>query len=72
MNEFLDQLKSLKEGNVLVVSHSNVVDDVVNGLLGEKKLSDLPEDEYGVMYKVTRKGTSYSLERFVIPKTAKR
>ena len=72
VNEFVQRLKGIKDGNVLVVSHSNVVDDIVNGLLGEQKLSDLPEDEYGIMYKVSRNGSYFSLERFAITKVTPR
>ncbi|WP_052273413.1 SixA phosphatase family protein, partial [Flavihumibacter solisilvae] len=42
---FIALLKTQK-GNVLIVGHSNTVDDIVNGLTGTQQLSDLPETEY--------------------------
>lgn len=51
---FIRQLLSVK-GNVLVVGHSNTVDDLVNGLMGRTLLQDLPDSTYGGLYIVTRK-----------------
>lgn len=64
----VDALKKTRDGNVLVVGHSNTVDDVVNGLLGEAKLTDLPETEYGSIFIVTRKGTSYTFKKQKVPR----
>jgi phosphohistidine phosphatase SixA len=48
---FIQQLKRIK-ANTLIVGHSNTVDDVVNGLAGENKLSDLADSEYDNLFMV--------------------
>ena len=65
--QFVADLKKISDGNVLVVGHSNTVDDVVNGLMGENKMSDLRDDEYGNVFIVTRKGSTFSFERLKVP-----
>lgn len=50
-SSFINKLKTLK-GNVLIVGHSNTVDDLVNGLLNEKKLADLADHEYNHLFLV--------------------
>jgi len=56
----IDSLVSLirtVKGNVLVVGHSNTVDDIVNKLCGEVKLaSDLKDAEYDNLFIVKFKG----------------
>lgn len=52
---FIRQLQALK-GNVLVVGHSNTVDDIVNGLMQQQLMQDLPDSTYGRLYIITRKG----------------
>lgn len=56
------KIKSSNE-NVLVVGHSNTVDDIVNSLMGESKLKDLPETQYGDLFIVKKKGGKYKLQQ---------
>jgi phosphohistidine phosphatase SixA len=53
---FFNLLKTKKK-NVLIVGHSNTVDDIVNKLLGETKVpGDLPETEYDNLFVIKKKG----------------
>jgi phosphohistidine phosphatase SixA len=59
---FIMQLKDLKK-NVLVVGHSNTVDDIVNMLCGEQKVpGDLADSEYSNLFIVTIKGSQVMFE----------
>jgi broad specificity phosphatase PhoE len=60
-SSFLQTLKNTK-GNVLVVGHSNTVDDIVNSLLGKKVLNDLHDTQYGDLFIVKKKGKSLDYE----------
>lgn len=70
-DQLVDSLKKISDGNVLIVGHSNTVDDVVNGLMGETKMSDLADTEYGDVFIVTKKGTNYSFERIKLSQTGR-
>lgn len=59
---FITELKSLKE-NVLIVAHSNTVDDIVNGLVPSAKLTDLPETEFDNLFIIKRRGNHFELIR---------
>jgi broad specificity phosphatase PhoE len=60
---FIQKLKGLKK-NVLVVGHSNTVDDIVNGLTGQKTIpGDLLDSEYSNLFVVTYKGKKVKFER---------
>lgn len=60
---FINKLESV-EGNVLIVGHSNTVDDLVNGLTGKKEISgDLPDSEYGDLFVVKKKGNRFSFQK---------
>jgi broad specificity phosphatase PhoE len=71
-NELIEELKKFSDGNVLVVGHSNTVDDIVNGLMGTNQMTDLADSEYGNLFIVKKKGSSYSFERIKVPQTAQR
>jgi broad specificity phosphatase PhoE len=46
-----------EKGNALVVGHSNTVDDIVNKLVGEKKIAaDLKDPEYDNLFVVKIRG----------------
>jgi broad specificity phosphatase PhoE len=60
---FIRLLKS-KRRNVLIVGHSNTVDDIVNMLCGKKVVpGDLAETEYDNLFVVTMKGKKAVFER---------
>ena len=57
---FVNHLKNIHKGNVLVVGHSNTVDDIVNALCGEIKIpADLKDNEYDNLFIVKRKGKKF-------------
>jgi broad specificity phosphatase PhoE len=60
---FVDKLKAMK-GNVLIVGHSNTVDDLVDDLMGSKAIDgDLPDSEYGDLFVVKKKGNRMHFEK---------
>jgi 2,3-bisphosphoglycerate-dependent phosphoglycerate mutase len=62
LDRFIAMLRNIDNGNVLIVGHSNTVDDIVNRLTGKNYLpADLPDSAYGDLFVVTRRGSSYSL-----------
>ncbi|HUR11587.1 MAG TPA: phosphoglycerate mutase family protein, partial [Flavitalea sp.] len=52
---FLRKLQQSR-GNSLIVGHSNTVDDIVNMLSGEKKISDLNDNAYNNLFVVKLNG----------------
>jgi phosphohistidine phosphatase SixA len=65
---FISQLKTLN-GNVLIVGHSNTVDDIVNGLCGKQLLNDLPDAAYDNLFVVTNNNGQYELKQEKYGKT---
>ncbi|MEN9549158.1 MAG: hypothetical protein RIR12_1749 [Bacteroidota bacterium] len=67
---FANKVKALKKGNVLIVGHSNTVDDIVNTIAGVKHVAaDLKDVEYDNLFILKKRGKSY---RFVNDKFGKR
>jgi phosphohistidine phosphatase SixA len=61
---FVTKLRKIDKGRLLVVGHSNTVDDIVNNLVGQTKIAgDLPDSQYGDLFVVKRKGRKYSFEK---------
>ena len=64
LENFIKRLKSIKKGNVLIVGHSNTVDDIVNKLSGKTQItSDLKDSEYDNLFVVKRRGNKFSFTR---------
>ncbi len=59
---FIDRLRAIKK-NVLMVGHSNTVDDIVNKLTGVNHLQDLPDAAYGDLFVVERRNNNYTFRR---------
>jgi phosphohistidine phosphatase SixA len=55
LQHYISVWKEFSSGSILIVGHSNTVDDIVNGLKGEKVLRDLPDNQYGDLFIVQKK-----------------
>jgi 2,3-bisphosphoglycerate-dependent phosphoglycerate mutase len=71
-NNMIDSLKTGNKNNILIVGHSNTVDDMVNRFTGSNTMTDLPETEYGSLFIVKKKGSSYTFEKIKVPRTTPR
>lgn len=60
---FIKQLVRHRGTPILVVGHSNTVDDIVNTLTGKSLLQDLPDNQYGDLFIVRMKGKKAELEK---------
>lgn len=69
---FMDSLKTVNKKNVIVVGHSNTVDDMVNSLMGKTVVNDLPETEYGSLFVVKKKGSHYDWQKITVPRATTR
>lgn len=60
---FIQEIKGIKKGDVLVVGHSNTVDDIVNKICGQTVVpGDLKDYEYDNLFVLKRKGNSYKFK----------
>ena len=64
VNAFIEKLKAIKKGNVLVVGHSNTIDDLANKMAGSIVVpGDLPETDYDNLFIIKRKGKKFVFSR---------
>ena len=64
LQDFILKLQSIRKRNVLVVGHSNTVDDIVNKFTGKNHIpGDLPDTEYDNIFIITRKGSGWTFKR---------
>jgi len=64
MNAFIEQLKAIRKGNILVVGHSNTIDDIANKLCGSSVVpGDLKDNEYDNLFVIKRKGNTFIFKR---------
>ena len=60
MDLFISRIKSIKRGNILIVGHSNTIDDIANKLAGSTVVpGDLKDNQYDNLFILERKGTRY-------------
>ncbi|HEY0039475.1 MAG TPA: histidine phosphatase family protein [Flavisolibacter sp.] len=71
-NTLIDSLKAVNKNNILILGHSNTVDDLVNRLTGTNTMTDLGDTEYGNLFIVRKKGSTYTFERIKVPQTTQR
>lgn len=61
---FISKIKTIKKGDVLIVGHSNTVDDIANKIAGSIVVAgDLKDNEYNNLFILRRKGKSYTFKR---------
>lgn len=60
MDAFVQKVKAIKNGDVLIVGHSNTIDDLANKFAGSTVVTgDLKDAEYDNLYILKRKGDKY-------------
>lgn len=64
MDKFVQMIKEIKRGNILIVGHSNTVDDLCNKITGSTVVAgDLKDSEYDNLFILKRKGSAYKFTR---------
>ena len=59
-NLFIENVRKIKKGDVLIVGHSNTVDDIVNKLADKTVVTgDLKDNDYDNLFILKRKGNQY-------------
>lgn len=62
-NLFVENIRSIKKGDVLIVGHSNTVDNIVNNICGKTEIAgDLKDYEYDNLFILKRKGNSFKFK----------
>ncbi len=65
LEAFVQRLRRIRKGQVLVVGHSNTIGSLVNRLCRQEILArELPEQRYDYLFEVKRKGKNYILQQF--------
>jgi broad specificity phosphatase PhoE len=60
MDAFISTIKNIRKGDVLIVGHSNTIDDIANKLAGKTVVpGDLKDNEFDNLYIFKRKGSRY-------------
>ena len=63
LDEFVQQLKYIHKENVLIIGHSNTVDDIANKLSGKTVVpGDLKDNEYNNLFIIKRKGKGFKIK----------
>ena len=70
MEAFIQKIKSIRKGDVLIVGHSNTIDDIANKIAGKQVVAgDLKDSEYDNLLILKRKGNKYIFknEKYGVP-----
>jgi broad specificity phosphatase PhoE len=71
MDAFIQKIKAIKKGNVLIVGHSNTIDDLANKIVGATVVpGDLKDSDYDNLYQIKRKGDKYVFKNLTYGKLA--
>lgn len=63
-DRFVERLRNIRKGNILIVGHSNTVDDLCNKIAGRQVIpGDLDEKEFDNLFILKRKGDGYKFSR---------
>jgi broad specificity phosphatase PhoE len=64
LDRFINRLRGIDNGNVLIVGHSNTVDDIVNKLTGRTEIpGDLPDSAFGDLFVIKKSGNNYTFHK---------